>query len=67
MGSESRHIACIIDPNTHIRVTPPDATLVKREVQALLAIAREFSFIRLEQQGEQGGKGGKGKEHAKDS
>ena len=64
VGSESRRIACITDPNAHIRVTPPDAALVEREVQALLAIAREFSFIRPEQQGEQGGKG---KERAKDS
>ena len=67
MGSESRCIARIIDPNAHIRVTPPDATLIEREVQALLAIVREFGFIRPEQQGKQGGKGGKGKERAKDS
>ena len=67
MGSESRRILRIIDLNAHICVTPPDAALVEREVQALLAIAREFGFIRPEQQGEQGGKGGKGKERAKDS
>ena len=67
VGSESRHIVCITDPNAHRHVDPPDAALVEREVQALLTIAREFSFIRPEQQGEQGGKGGKGKEHAKDS
>ena len=67
VGSESRRIARITDPNAHRHVTPPDAALVKCEVQALLAIAREFSFIRPEQQGEQGGKGGKGKERAKDS
>ena len=67
VGSESRCIACITDPNAHICVTPPDATLIEHEVQALLTIAREFGFIRPEQQGEQGGKGGKGKERAKDS
>ena len=67
MGSESRRIGHITDPNAHRRVAPPDATLVEREVQALLAIAHEFGFIRPEQQGEQGGKGGKGKECAKDS
>ena len=67
VGLESRRIARIIDLNAHIRVTPPDAALVEHEVQALLAIAHEFSFIRPEQQGEQGGKGGQGKERAKDS
>ena len=67
VGSESRRIACIIDPNAHIRVTPPDAALVKHEVQALLTIVRKFGFIRPEQQGEQGGKEGKGKERTKDS
>ena len=67
VGSESRRIAHIIDLNAHRHVTPPDAALVEREVQALLAIACEFGFIRPEQQGEQGGKGGKGKECAKDS
>ncbi|KIM52818.1 hypothetical protein SCLCIDRAFT_32388 [Scleroderma citrinum Foug A] len=50
-----------------LHVDLPDAALVKREVQALLTIAREFGFIRPEQQGEQGGKGGKGKECAKDN
>ena len=67
MGSESRRIGRITDPNAHRCVDPPDAALVEREVQALLAIAHEFSFIRPEQQGKQGGKGGKGKERAKDS
>ena len=46
---------------------PGTGQSLQREVQALLAIAREFGFIRPEQQGEQGGKGGKGKERAKDS
>ena len=67
MGSETRHIEHILDLNAHRRVTPPDATLVEREVQALLSIACEFGYIRPEQQDKQGGKGGKGKEHAKDS
>ena len=67
MGLETRHIEHILDLNAHRRVTPPDAALIKREVQALLSITHEFSFIEPEQQGEQGGKGGKGKERAKDS
>ena len=67
VGLELRRIVRITDPNAHIRVTPPDATLVEREVQALLTIACEFGFIRPEQQDEQGGKGGKGKECAEDS
>ena len=67
VGLEMRRIEHILNPNAHRCVTPPDATLVEHEVQALLTIACKFGFIRPEQQGKQGGKGGKGKERAKDS
>ena len=48
VGLETRHIERILDPNAHRRVTPPDAALIKHEVQALLSITCKFSFIELE-------------------
>ncbi|KIM60723.1 hypothetical protein SCLCIDRAFT_26421 [Scleroderma citrinum Foug A] len=51
------------NPTSILRARNQDAALVEHEVQALLAIACEFGFIRPEQQGEQGGKAGKGKEY----